>query len=105
MKKEVLSLLKSLPKRSSPTFQTCLSSSKPIPDKFEVPRMPIFGPTSDLTGHVVNYNIYMDLRTTSEGLNYKAFLATLGEQRKMWFASLVSNSIVSFKQLTALFEA
>ncbi|KAL5983951.1 hypothetical protein ACLOJK_018051 [Asimina triloba] len=36
---------------------------QPISKKFEIPEMPIFGPEFDPTGHVVNYNIYMDLRT------------------------------------------
>ncbi|KAL5980676.1 hypothetical protein ACLOJK_028585 [Asimina triloba] len=52
---------------------------QPIPDEFRISEMAIFGPTSNPTGHVVNYNIYMDLRTTSEGLKCRAFLATLDE--------------------------
>ncbi|KAL5987065.1 hypothetical protein ACLOJK_041061 [Asimina triloba] len=78
---------------------------QPIPDKFEILGMPVFDPASDLTGHVVNYNIHMDLCTTSEGLKCRAFPATLDEQGKMWFASLAPGSIVSFKQLTYLFKA
>ncbi|KAL5999276.1 hypothetical protein ACLOJK_040726 [Asimina triloba] len=35
----------------------------------------------------------------------RAFLATLDKQGKMWFSSLSSSSITSFKQLTDLFEA
>ncbi|KAL6002480.1 hypothetical protein ACLOJK_034413 [Asimina triloba] len=52
---------------------------QPILDGIRIPEMAIFGSTSDPTGHVVNYNIHMDLRTTSEGLKCKAFSATLEE--------------------------
>ncbi|KAL5974843.1 hypothetical protein ACLOJK_031516 [Asimina triloba] len=78
---------------------------QPIPDGFSIPEMAIFGPTLDPTGHVVNYNIHMNIRTTSEWLKRRAFVATLDEQRKMWFASLAPGSIISFGQLTDLFEA
>ncbi|KAL6004503.1 hypothetical protein ACLOJK_005056 [Asimina triloba] len=39
-----------------------------IPNGFRILKMVIFEPASDPTGHVVNYNIHMDLYTTSEGL-------------------------------------
>ncbi|KAL5989037.1 hypothetical protein ACLOJK_027139 [Asimina triloba] len=55
---------------------------QPIPDKFEILGMLVFGPTSDPTRHVVNYNIHMDLRTASEGLKCRAFLATLDDNQR-----------------------
>ncbi|KAL5994654.1 hypothetical protein ACLOJK_024707 [Asimina triloba] len=55
---------------------------QPILDGFQIPKMAIFGPTSDLTGHVVNYNIHMDFCITSEGLKCRAFPATLDEKGK-----------------------
>ncbi|KAL5980144.1 hypothetical protein ACLOJK_036611, partial [Asimina triloba] len=79
--------------------------SQPIPNKLEVHRRLVFSPTSDSTGHVVNYNIHMELHTTSKGQKCRAFLATLDEQGKILFTSLAPGSIVSFKQLTKLFEA
>ncbi|KAL5986932.1 hypothetical protein ACLOJK_015267 [Asimina triloba] len=78
---------------------------QPISNGFRIPEMAIFRPTLDPTGHVVNYNIHMDLRTTSKGLKCRAFLATLDKQGKMWFASLTPSSIASFRQLIDLFEA
>ncbi|KAL6002772.1 hypothetical protein ACLOJK_022992 [Asimina triloba] len=83
------------PNRSS-TLSLYLHS-QPIPEKFEILGMPVFGPTLDPTGHVINYNIHMDLRTASEGVMCKVFSATLDEQGKMWFASLASGSITSFR--------
>ncbi|KAL5975971.1 hypothetical protein ACLOJK_020300 [Asimina triloba] len=41
--------------------------------------MPMLGSDFNLTGHVINYNIHMDLQTTSEDLKYRAFPATLDE--------------------------
>ncbi|KAL6003266.1 hypothetical protein ACLOJK_023489 [Asimina triloba] len=52
---------------------------RPIPDRFQIPEMVIFGPTSDSTGHVVDYNIRMDIRIASEGLKCKSFPTTLDE--------------------------
>ncbi|KAL6003905.1 hypothetical protein ACLOJK_004451 [Asimina triloba] len=78
---------------------------QPIPNGFRILEIAIFGPASDSMGHVVNYNIHMDLRTTSEGLKCRAFSATLDEEGKMWFSSLAPGCIASFKQLTNLFEA
>ncbi|KAL5990673.1 hypothetical protein ACLOJK_011576 [Asimina triloba] len=51
-------------------------------------KMIIFGLASNSTGHVVNYNIHMDLHTAFVGLECRAFPATLNEQVKMWFTSL-----------------
>ncbi|KAL6001498.1 hypothetical protein ACLOJK_007236, partial [Asimina triloba] len=39
---------------------------QPIPNGFQISEMVIFGPASDPTGHVVNYNIHMDLHSTSK---------------------------------------
>ncbi|KAL6004193.1 hypothetical protein ACLOJK_004740 [Asimina triloba] len=90
---------------SSPTLRAPdLNSSlalhlkvQPIPDVFLIPEMAIFGPTSDPTRYVVNYNIHMDLHTTSKGLKCRAFPATMDEQGKMWFASLAPGPITSFR--------
>ncbi|KAL5991059.1 hypothetical protein ACLOJK_011965 [Asimina triloba] len=77
---------------------------QPVSDKFEIQEMPIFGLDFDPTDHVVNYNIYMELRTTFDGLKCKAFFATLDEEGNMWFASFAFGSITCFKQLTNLNE-
>ncbi|KAL5992339.1 hypothetical protein ACLOJK_013255 [Asimina triloba] len=78
---------------------------QPILDRFQIPKMTIFGPTSDPTGQVVNYNIRLDFRTASEGLKCRVFYVALDEQGKMWFASLALDSITRFRQFTDLFEA
>ncbi|KAL5975962.1 hypothetical protein ACLOJK_020291 [Asimina triloba] len=54
-----------------------------VPDKFKNLKMPMFGSDFNLTGHVINYNIHMDLQTTSEDLKYRSFPATLDEHGKM----------------------
>ncbi|KAL5995280.1 hypothetical protein ACLOJK_025338 [Asimina triloba] len=75
-----------------------------VPKKFKIPNMPIFGPESNPTGHVINYNIHIDLRMTFEGLECHTFLVTFDEQGKMWFTSLTPSSIIGFKQHIDLFE-
>ncbi|KAL5989122.1 hypothetical protein ACLOJK_027224 [Asimina triloba] len=89
--------------REQPTSLPLIMQS--IPNEFQISEMVIFGPASDTTGHVVDYNIHMDLHTTSEGLKCKAFPTTLDKQEKMWFTSLAPGSITSFRQLIDLFEA
>ncbi|KAL6010362.1 hypothetical protein ACLOJK_000793 [Asimina triloba] len=76
-----------------------------VPNKFDIPEMPVFEPNSNSTSHVVNYNIHMDLRITFEGLKCQAFPANFNEQGKTWFASLAPGSIPNFNQLTDLFKA
>ncbi|KAL5978486.1 hypothetical protein ACLOJK_029603 [Asimina triloba] len=78
---------------------------QPIPDRFQIMKMTIFGPALDPMGYVVNYNIHIDLRIVFEGLKCRAFPATLDEQGKTWFAFLTLGSITSFIQLVDLFEA
>ncbi|KAL5992979.1 hypothetical protein ACLOJK_013899 [Asimina triloba] len=55
---------------------------RPVLEKFEIPKMSIFGLKSNPISHLVNYNIYMDPKTTSKDLKCRAFLAILKKQEK-----------------------
>ncbi|KAL6002474.1 hypothetical protein ACLOJK_034407 [Asimina triloba] len=71
-----------LPRSGPPDASGPLSfhlQMQPIPDKFKVLGMPVFGPSSDPMEHEVNYNICKDLHTMSEGLKCRAFSANLNE--------------------------
>ncbi|KAL5989917.1 hypothetical protein ACLOJK_010812 [Asimina triloba] len=50
---------------------------KPIPNRFQMPKVAIFEPASDSMGHAVNRDIHVDLHTAFEELICRAFLATL----------------------------
>ncbi|KAL5993896.1 hypothetical protein ACLOJK_038253 [Asimina triloba] len=105
----VTTILLPTPKQSVAQAQTLLNPldlprdgsnrpvTQPIPDRFQMPKMAVFGPSSDQTGYLVNYNIHMNLRTASKRLKCGSFRATLDEQGKTWFASLTPGSITSLK--------
>ncbi|KAL5990842.1 hypothetical protein ACLOJK_011747 [Asimina triloba] len=54
---------------------------QPIPNMFRISKMTVFEPTSYPIRYVVNYNIYIDLHTASEGLKCRAFPTTLDESK------------------------
>ncbi|KAL6007990.1 hypothetical protein ACLOJK_033495 [Asimina triloba] len=96
----------SVPSTASAGIPSPLAATvQPIPDGFQIPKLVIFGPASNPVGQMVNYNIHMDLHTSSKGLKCRAFPATLDEQGKMWFTFLAPDSIASFRQFIDLFEA
>ncbi|KAL6004795.1 hypothetical protein ACLOJK_005351 [Asimina triloba] len=82
---------------STPVTTDISHSFQPVLKKLNIPEILIFGLESDSMSHVINYNIHMDPKITSNGLKCQAFLATFDEQGKMWFASLTPSSIAGFK--------
>ena len=74
----------------------------PLPPKFKMPQIKLYGGKGDPTEHLKTYRSWMELQGASGAAMCRAFSLTLIEAARRWYRKLRPGSISSFAQLSQI---
>ena len=84
---------------------TATISSFPLPPKFRMPQVESYDGSKDTLDHLESFKTLMHLQGMADGIMCRALLTTLKGLASIWFNRLMSNSIGTFKELSAQFAS
>ena len=70
-----------------------------------MPQLETYGRSKDPLDHLESFKTIMHLQEMANEIMCKAFSTTLKELTRIWFSNLMSNSISTFKELSAQFAS
>ena len=82
---------------------TASITSFPLPPKFCMPQVESYDGSKDPLDHLESFNTLMHLQGVANEIMCRAFPTTLKGPARIWFSRLTSNSIGTFKELSAQF--
>ena len=104
LKGRVSSDLDDLVNRTASPF-TATVNSYPLPSKFRMPQIDSYDGVKDPLDHLETFKTLMHLQGVADAIMCRAFPTTLKGAARIWFSRLISNSISTFKELSAQFTA
>lgn len=92
------------PSRGSSEFEDILTfcnshTRRNHPKKFPMVTMGAYNGMGNLMDHIINYKIFMELKTHSDTLLCKVFPTTLTRAALTWFNNLEAENIKTFRDL------
>ena len=99
---QVSSDLDDLINRTNSLFTTVINSF-PLPHKFRMPHIDNYDGVKDPLDHLETFKTMMHLQGMADEIMCRAFPTTLKGVAKIWFGRLTSNSVSTFKELSAQF--
>ena len=100
----VSSDLDDLVHRTNSSF-TAFDTSFPLPPKFRMSQVESYDRSNNLLDHLESFKTLMHLQGLANEIMCKAFPTTLKGPTRIWFSRLMSNSIGTFKELSAQFAS
>ena len=100
LKGRVSSDLNDLVNRTDSPFTTSVNSF-PLSSKFCMPHMNSYDRVKDPLNHLEAFKTLMHLQGVADAIMCRAFPTTLKGAARVWFSKLTSNSISTFKELSA----
>ena len=104
LKRRVSSNLDDLVNRTDSPF-TATVNSYPLPSKFRMLQIDSYNGVKDSLDHLETFKTLMHLQGVADAIMCRAFPTTLKGATRIWFSRLTSNSISTFKELSAQFTA
>ena len=84
---------------------TATVTSFPLSPKFYMPQLETYDRSKDPLDHLESFKTIMHLQEMANEIMCKAFSTTLKGLTRIWFSNLMSNSISTFKELSAQFTS
>ena len=100
LKGRVSSDLDDLVNRTDSPFTTFVNSF-PLPHKFCMPHIDSYDGVKDPLNHLKTFKTLMHLQGVADEIMCRAFPMTLKGAARIWFSQLTSNSVSTFKELSA----
>ena len=100
LKGRVSSDLDDLVNRTDSPFTTFVNSF-PLPHKFCMPHIDSYDGVKDPLNHLKTFKTLMHLQGVADEIMCRAFPTTLKGAARIWFSQLTSNSVSTFKELSA----
>ena len=100
LKGRVSSNLDNLVNRTDSPFTTAVNSF-PMPHKFRIPHIDSYDGVKDPLDHLETFKTLMHLQGMADEIMYKVFPTTLKGATRIWFSQLTTNSVSTFKELSA----
>ena len=94
--------LDDLVNRTDSLFTTSVNSF-PMPQKFRMPQIESYDGVKDPLNHLETFKTLMHLQGVPNEIICRAFPTTLKGPARIWFSRLTSNSVNTFKELSAQF--
>ena len=104
LKERVSSDLDDLVNRNDSPF-TASVNSFPLPPKFRMPQIESYDGVKDPLDHLETFKTLMHLQGVLVEIMCRAFPTTLKGPARVWFSRLTTNSINTFKELSAQFTS
>ncbi|XP_065639129.1 uncharacterized protein LOC136071578 [Quercus suber] len=82
---------------------TAIVNTYPLPHKFRMPHIDSYDGVKDPLDHLETFKTLMHLQGVADEIMCRAFPTTLKGPARVWFSRLTSNSISTFKELSAQF--